>query len=504
MRPNMLMLCIFALLIPGTTVVSASDKSLDVLMEKVKIRYPDGVGRWTELFLDDDYLVESSKNIKVVPAKATKLVTSQVLKSDKPWELDSIGYTNVIYDKEENLYKMWYSVRTTFHPYESAGGVPGTELSLCYAVSKDGLAWEKPLLNAVYSKGQRTNIVFSGVSDMPAGAYYVIKDYNDPDPGRRYKMLYNFWDFQGRGLGIAWSADGIHWQAPLPYTLIQGGFDTHNIVFWDAKYGCWVAYTRRWQYGKRFISRATSPDLFHWSNDVTIEGPDMNDGPDDNLYTPACFQLRDVRYAYIMVTGVFNDVKDTVIPQMAVSRDGLKWSRFRQPFIQPGNKGEWDSAGGYPLATEVPKGDQMLFYYVGTTGAHSPDPNKGIGVAAIQKDRYVGLTAGEEDGQITTHLLALTHLDGRHADRGVLEVNAQAEGGSVAVELLDANGKVIPGFSRKECIAVTGDQLNHLIRWKNQPTLFPVIGEPVKMRFYLKNATIYGFTVLHRDPELKK
>jgi len=82
--------------------------SISDAMQKVYQRYPDGVGRWWELFLDDDYLVESTENIKIVAAQATKITTGPVVKKDKPWELGRMGYTNVIYDKEEKLYKMWY------------------------------------------------------------------------------------------------------------------------------------------------------------------------------------------------------------------------------------------------------------------------------------------------------------------------------------------------------------------------------------------------------------
>ena len=94
-------------------------------MHKVHQRYSEGVGKQWELFLQDDYLVESTENIKVVSAQATKIVSEPVLRKDKPWELSQVGYTNVIYDKEEKSYKMWYHLRTAFFPYESAGGEPG-------------------------------------------------------------------------------------------------------------------------------------------------------------------------------------------------------------------------------------------------------------------------------------------------------------------------------------------------------------------------------------------
>ncbi|MBD3375356.1 hypothetical protein GF406_10000 [candidate division KSB1 bacterium] len=489
---------IVCLLFVSSLQLFAQDTRHDAV-QSVRERYPDGVGRWWELFLNDDHLVESTRNIEIVSAQALKIVSEPVVKQDKPWELDRIGYTNVIYDAEEKLYKMWYHIKTAFFPYEPAGGVPGEELSMCYAISRDGIHWEKPELNVIQHDGQRTNIVFSGITGMKAGAYFVLKDYSEPDPGKRYKVLFNFWDFQGRGLGVGWSPDGIHWQAPHPYTLIQGGFDTHNIAFWDKKYGCWVAYTRRWQYGKRHISRATSPDLFHWSQDVTVEGPDERDDPDEDLYTPACFQLKEARNVYIMVTGVSNIEENIVTPQLAVSRDGMDWHRFRKPFIRRGKPGEWDSGGGYPMAAEIPSGEDMLFYYIGSKVAHGKDPGAGIGIASIKRDRYVGLKAGKDEGLITTQLLALTHHGGKMPDRGVLCVNANAKDGYFKVEILDHNGHPIPGYAAEDCIPLSGDKLEQRVRWQDHRNLYPVLGKPVRLRFYLKNATIYGFHVERHD-----
>ena len=497
--------CLLSLIFFFSAIVSrAKNQSSQKEIRHIKnqneayIRYPDGVGQWLELFLDDDYLAATREGIDIVSATAQKLVDKPALKQDQPWELNPPGYTNVIYDEEEMTYKMWYHCLTEFHPYEPAGGVPGQELSMCYAVSDDGITWKKPMLNTVYYKGQRTNIVMSGVTGMKAGAYYVLKDYSEPDPGKRYKVLFNYWDFQGRGLGIGTSPDGIHWRAH-PHTVIQGGFDTHNIAFWDALHGCWVAYTRRWQFGRRQISRATSPDLYHWSNDTVLVSLD---GSDDNLYTTACFRLREARNVYIMITGVFDSEKNTVTPNLAVSRDGIAWNRFRKPFILPGKEGTWDSGGGYPLAAEVPYGDSLLFYYIGKSEAHGNHHNDGIGISAIKYGRFVGLKAGESGGTVTTHTLRLTHQGGRLPERGILSVNADASEGSIRFEILDENGTPIPDFSRDKSIALTDDNLRHYVRWKSQRTLYPVIGKPVKLRFHMKNATLYGFKVLRHDPEL--
>ena len=470
------------------------------LLSELDKRYPEAIGTQRELFLHDDELVAEKQGVQVVVGQAHKIMDQPVLKQDQSWELGTPRYINVIYDAEEQLYKMWYQCLAEIKPY---AGKPGKKLKTGYAISRDGIKWEKPVMNHVQQSGKPTNFVFFGVqTKTDVRAPYMIKDYSDPNPGARYKALFHCWDFRGRGLGAAVSADGVHWQAPHAYTVMQGGYDTHNIFFWDPQHGCYVAYVRRWQSGKRYIARAISPDFYHWSRDITVLGPDEFDSPDENLYTPACFRLQHARNVYVMVTSVFDDKKDIVTPQMAVSRDGINWTRFRQPFIPFGAPGTWDSGGAWATATEIPyKNDELLFYYRGNRKAHGDDPDAGVGVATLKQDRFIGLYA-EKEGTVTTHLMRLTHHGGRKADRGVFSLNADASNGQVVVELLDQDNKPIPGYTAKDCIPVKGDNTTHYVRWKKHANLYPVIGLPVRCRFYLKTASIYSFQVLRYDPDL--
>lgn len=43
--------------------------------------------------------------------------------------------------------------------------------------------------------------------------------------------------------------------------------------------------------------------------------------------------------------------------------------------------------------------------------------------------------------------------------------------GSLQVELLDSNGKVIPGFTKSDCKTVKGDAVKQKIEWNGNATL---------------------------------
>ena len=109
---------------------------------------PIDVGRQ---LLVDDFLIEKT-TLKRTFHSAEYHPANPVLKPDKPWENRSNGWFaapfsgGAWFDPADKLFKMWYT--------------GGYLASTCYAVSKDGIRWERPELDAI-SRG--TNIVLEPV-----------------------------------------------------------------------------------------------------------------------------------------------------------------------------------------------------------------------------------------------------------------------------------------------------------------------------------------------------
>ena len=98
-------------------------------------------------------------------------------------------------------------------------------------------------------------------------------------------------------------------------------------------------------------------------------------------------------------------------------------------------------------------------------------------------------------GTIVTHPLEIR----RYQDR--IHLIADSSRGAIFAELLTADGEVIPGCSRQDCeeISARGNQLP--IRWKGDPDLEPIFRTaPVRLKLYMRNATVYGIRVF-RPPE---
>jgi hypothetical protein len=97
-----------------------------------------------------------------------------------------------------------------------------------------------------------------------------------------------------------------------------------------------------------------------------------------------------------------------------------------------------------------------------------------IGLATIQRDRFVSLDASFDGGEIVTRPL---RLKGKN-----LYLNVDADFGEVRVEAIDAEGKAIATSRTIRC-----DSLGLPIEWESG-----AIEETASLRIGLKNACLYA------------
>ena len=77
--------------------------------------------------------------------------------------------------------------------------------------------------------------------------------------------------------------------------------------------------------------------------------------------------------------------------------------------------------------------------------------------------------------------------------KGDLLLNASANeyDSYIMVELQDQEGKVIPGFEKEHCVHMGVDDTALHLRWKDEST-DSLAGKVVRIRFYIRDARIYG------------
>jgi len=475
-----------------------------------------------QLFIDD-YIIGELAGAEKVLNQPVKHPKNPLLVRDKPWEPTGPGYGTVIYDAEEGIFKMWYQ-------FWLKDVKPSTGL-LCYATSKDGITWRKPIIN----KKDATNIVF----EPKIRGFQCPGIFKDPvarDPQKRYKMLFTAsQDGTAKtwSTNAAYSPDGIHWTGE-PENPVTPFSDTQSCPFWDPQRGRYVAYLRYGPPNTRITSRIESEDFIYWSSKVTVLRRTKLDQPLSTCF----YQMAPIPYegVYVGLIAAYHSETLKPIPKdkpwtdrknlhVVFSRNGLTWSRvgrhgaiphrqlskdrdwktvaLEAVFIPYGNKEkkQWDWGTVSPYYTPEPLvvGDEIRFYYIGINARNwwtyagdppkfqpdAPEPHKGVGLATLRLDGFVSINA-EKEGTMTTKPFVFIG--------DTLEVNANAAAGSIQVEALDPAGKVIKGFAKKDCAPITTDSVRHVLKWNGKTDCQLIQARPITLRFYLKKAKLYSFT----------
>lgn len=498
------------------------------------------IGSTKQLFIDDS-VVAASTNVQRQPHRPVRH-GPPVLKADRPWETDGGGVYmyggSVLFDSEERVFKMWY--RTSGPISRDRGAMSGEDpggYRACYAVSEDGLEWHKPDLGASEFRGDTRNNLLPPSAD---GMQFIrrpnlVKDYDDPDPARRYKMVYMDYVDGAWGLSKAYSPDGIRWAMNVgtPHRF-EPGIAPNGILFgWDPRLERFAHYHRkgarlrvdvdgRTTRRKAAVMRTESRDFETW--DGTTEALTREPGDPLNWSPSHGIDLAGVLYTDDLYVGfvdtVYSHMVEDVDPSMwrihgsefaeyrtelVVSRDGRSWRRATPffEFMRPGMYDAWD-CDHVALHKPMVKDDVVYIYYSGgsvANNANDPDHpqfdwgrREAIGVASMRLDGFVSLDGYGPDSSVTTKPIRFT------GDR--LEVNARAPveaaagtrpHGRFAVEVLDENSVPLPGYSRHDCDVFTGDDVRLTVTWSGSSYLGGLEGLPVRLRFHLENAALYAF-----------
>lgn len=470
---------------------------------------PFDVGGRAQLFVDQ-VLVRSADNVAFTLHPARKHPRNPLVKAELPWEGWRLEiYGSVLYDEDERLFKMWYIGEAS----EYFG-----DYATLYATSKDGVTWDKPLVGTITcAKAEEHN----AVADACLLAS-VIKDQADPDPARRYKMIY--WNQASHGYHTMVSPDGLRWTQLSEEPICRSG----DVItgYYDERRKLYVAFPKIGAtvmgHDRRCFWLITSEDFENWTEPRLVFAPDARDDagslarieevraildvPDDpalmrtEFYGIGVYQAESCTLAFPWVFTVNNNARygNQEGPgelQLAVSRDLEHWERpFRVPCVPRGQIGEWDCGFFCTAAEAIRVGDEVWLYYGGSDYTHgtpclyrAEGTGRGteftgsIGLATWKLDRFVSVDAPAEGGALTT--VPIVFSGSR------LELNAATqEGGEIVVEVLDMAGAVL---ARSQPLA--GDELRHQVAWAKGADIGALAGKPVTLRFIMKSAELFAF-----------
>jgi len=474
------------------------------------------IGSRRELFVDD-HLVHSIKNARRQLHHPTPREIA--ISHDAPWEGAGSGYHSVIRDGD--IYRMYY--RGSHLGVEKGKLKTGREV-YCYAESRDGIKFTKPVLGLhEYNGSKQNNIIWTGVGTHNFAPFIDTRPGCPPES--RFKALGGLAS-QG-GLFAFHSADGIHWSLMSKKPVVtKGAFDSQNLAFWDTAAGKYRAYFRTftkgittakiWRpAGYRAIRTASSSDFLQWTDEADLT---YKKSPVEHLYTNQIGPY--FRAPHILIGFPTRYVErgwsDSMrkLPELEkrkkranahlrygtslteglimASRDGVHFERWNEAFLRPGPQRPKTWLYGHQYIawhavetkSSLPGAANEMSLYASEGSWHG----KGNSMRrySLRLDGFVSINAPLSGGEVITKPIRFKGNQLR------LNMSTSAAGG-LRAELHSVDGKTYPGFSLEDCEVVFGDSLDHVVTWKTGADVSKLAGKSVRIRLEIRDADLYAY-----------
>jgi hypothetical protein len=207
------------------------------------------------------------------------------------------------------------------------------------------------------------------------------------------------------------------------------------------------------------------------------------DSPPEHLYTNAVLPYPRAPHLFIGFPTRFQPKTQQVEPVFMSSRDGVLFRRWAEELIpitapkdRDGNRSNYMTRG----LLQLPGNRRELSVYA--TEAYYAGLGSRVRRFTFRTDGFVSVRAAKEGTLVTK---PLTFAGSK------LALNIVSKG-NTRVELQDAAGKPLPGFTLDDCAPVTGDSIEQVVKWKSRADLGKLAGRPVRLRFDLKDADLYS------------
>lgn len=267
----------------------------------------------------------------------------------------------------------------------------------------------------------------------------------------------------------------------------------------------------------RHVARAVSDDFINWKREGLIVFP-WGGGPsqEGQYYTNCIRPYYRAPHIYIGFPGRFTDrgvtpstyqlpqpelrkkrperrataVTDSVLIH---SRDGTNFFQHEGVFLRPGprTKYNWcyhdNFIAWHPVETPSTEDDSYpeLSIYA-SEGYWSGLTWSRVRRYSLRIDGFVSAKTRNEQGELVTRPFT---FEGKR-----LSLNVATSGfGWVKVELQDAEGKPIEGYTLKDADIIYGDSLDRTVGWQGKQDVSELTGKSLRMRFVMRETDLYSF-----------
>ncbi len=388
--------------------------------------------------------------------------------------------------------RMWYLGRG-----DKALNLKGSKSNLrpLYAVSKDGVNWEKPKLGLIeYNGNKQNNILDFMGGEYALAEYVVIHDPEDPDPSRRFKMVFECGKYNN-GISVAYSPDGLRWtespKNPVGSTIEESGLIRFN--------GCYYVNGQaggQWGAGRKMQTFA-SYDFEHWTRSNVLSfrrGPLVEETPEitntiEEVHLGA--SLINKGNVVLGIYGQWHGVPggDRHYIRMdlglVISNDGM---HFREPIPDYAFMPAFEEAE-LPVTSRAPSvaqgqgmaniGDKTHYWYEAWGDGL-------VRMATWERDRlgYFNAYVGEGGATAKAPAAELTSCPMRLSNEGnkvFLNAGGLSEKAELTVEIQDREFEPIRGFTAAECDPIRVSGFRQPVTWKGKGE-FPAFPHPIRVR----------------------
>lgn len=393
-------------------------------------------------FSFDDDSLPWRENLHLTLEHPTKYAGNPVLTAGPAGTVDTNGallYGTVI--QEGGKYRMWYIAQPQPDPkYPRDTDWPARPVA--YAESEDGKHWQKPNLGLVEFCGSRENNIVSiepkgEPCAVPNDFVSVLHDPDDPDPARRYKMIYIAYLPQARHSTAVRcvSPDGLRWKLASTEEFTEGHFENTSLIKFQGLYyatgqnlGRAGGHLANGQDAGRSMTGFFSPDFMHWSHGRALcffrSGYEQKpESLGQELHMGAGLWNRG--NVVVGINGRWHGDKVDTSPEakkvsflydlqidlgLVVSNDAI---HYREPvpgfvFASPGNDDQWDSKG-LLQSQAFANTDTETYIWYSDWYTRNPAKEAPVPGPRVPKPSAIGLLTLRRDGfgYLSKHLTAL-------------------------------------------------------------------------------------------------
>ena len=451
------------------------------------------------LFPFDNHTIPFSTGLRLqlLPGKTPYNIPPIVLRNGAPGEPDdeTVCFYGTVIEMDGEL-RMWY---------QSKGSLDGGR-RLSYAVSEDGVHWEKPNLGLVEYNGTKENNIVDLFDGQPVlTSCPILYEPEDLDPNRRFKMAIETSLYTNQ-LAVAYSSDGLRWQAsannPVAPAQETGSVVKHNGCYYVTSQDELGYHGSHFGIARKMVTFA-SYDFETWTQASCLSFqrdnvPPRPMAPHHNMSEEA-HQGAMLWNRGNVIIGVYdmwhgNPLGEQTLIDMdlglVVSNDALHYREPIPDFKLIPAAGEREAPAGYGKAIThahgpavINRGDTTMMWYGMFFGT-------GVRLATWHRDRLGRFETFDEVLPGEGEFFPITRPDphfiscAMRADRSPAKVFANADAsqhGPLTVEVLDEQFRPLPGYSGDDCLPLVEDGFRQPVFWKNKDAL-PSAGEPFRLR----------------------